>query len=172
MEMSAAWPTSGSSRSQPDTICDCLNYKNVNERMNYEWLNYTIYILTRETRGSSGHSCFIRTALSWSGRMWAIIPLLVEWELDVFPSNHGDFCPFLQRALHGMHCPRSRRFVVQWLGHMRFTCVLFESSILGIVFNPITDHSQLAKDIDSYFKSQLCGGPYTKPSTHFTLLAE
>ena len=38
-------------------------------------------------------------------------------------------------------------------------CVLFVSSRLGIVFNPSaganTDHSQLAKDIDPYFKSQL-----------------
>ena len=38
-------------------------------------------------------------------------------------------------------------------------CVLFASSRLGIVFNPnagaITDHSQSAKDIDPYFKSQL-----------------
>ena len=38
-------------------------------------------------------------------------------------------------------------------------CVLFVSSRSGIVFNPsagvITDNSQSAKDIDSYFKSQL-----------------
>ena len=38
-------------------------------------------------------------------------------------------------------------------------CVLFVSSRSGIVFNPsagtITDHSQSAKDIDTYFKSQL-----------------
>ena len=38
-------------------------------------------------------------------------------------------------------------------------CVLFVSSRSGIVFNSsagaITDHSQLAKDIDPYFKSQL-----------------
>ena len=38
-------------------------------------------------------------------------------------------------------------------------CVLFASSRSGIVFNPIagaiTDHSQSAKDIDPYFKSQL-----------------
>ena len=38
-------------------------------------------------------------------------------------------------------------------------CVLFASSMSGIVFNPsagaITDHSQSAKDIDPYFKSQL-----------------
>ena len=38
-------------------------------------------------------------------------------------------------------------------------CVLIVSSRLGIVFNPtagaITDHSQSAKVIDSYFKSQL-----------------
>ena len=38
-------------------------------------------------------------------------------------------------------------------------CVLFVSSRSGIVFNPsagaITDHSQSAKDIDPYFKSQL-----------------
>ena len=37
--------------------------------------------------------------------------------------------------------------------------VLFVSSRSGIVFNPspgaITDHSQSAKDIDPYFKSQL-----------------
>ena len=38
-------------------------------------------------------------------------------------------------------------------------CVLIVSSRSGVVFNPsageITDHSQSAKDIDSYFKSQL-----------------
>ena len=38
-------------------------------------------------------------------------------------------------------------------------CVLFVSSRSGIVFNPsagaITDHSQSAKDIGPYFKSQL-----------------
>ena len=38
-------------------------------------------------------------------------------------------------------------------------CVLFVSSRSGIVFNPsagiITEHSQSAKDIDPYFKSQL-----------------
>ena len=38
-------------------------------------------------------------------------------------------------------------------------CVLFISSSSGIVFNPstgaISDHSQSAKDIDPYFKSQL-----------------
>ena len=38
-------------------------------------------------------------------------------------------------------------------------CVLFVSSRSDIVFNPsagaITDHSQSAKDIDPYFKSQL-----------------
>ena len=38
-------------------------------------------------------------------------------------------------------------------------CVLFVSSWSGIVFNPsagaITDHSQSAKDIEPYFKSQL-----------------
>ena len=38
-------------------------------------------------------------------------------------------------------------------------CLLFVPSRSGIVFNPsagaITDHSQSAKDIDPYFKSQL-----------------
>ena len=38
-------------------------------------------------------------------------------------------------------------------------CVLFVSMRSGIVFNPsagaITDHSQSAKEIDPYFKSQL-----------------
>ena len=38
-------------------------------------------------------------------------------------------------------------------------CALFVSSRSGIVFSPsagaITDHSQSAKDIDPYFKSQL-----------------
>ena len=45
-------------------------------------------------------------------------------------------------------------------------CVLFVSSRSGFVFNPsadaITDHSQLAKDIDPYFKSQL----YVKDPGH------
>ena len=44
---------------------------------------------------------------------------------------------------------------------MRRPCVYcFVSSRSGIVFNPsggaITDYSQSTKDIDSYFKSQLC----------------
>ena len=43
---------------------------------------------------------------------------------------------------------------------MRCPCVYCLSSRSGIVFNPsagaITDHSQSAKDIDPYFKSQLC----------------
>ena len=52
----------------------------------------------------------------------------------------------------------------QECGAVRWTyampvCVLFVSSRSGIVFNPsagaITDHSQSAKDIDPYFKSQL-----------------
>ena len=56
-------------------------------------------------------------------------------------------------------------------------CVLFVSSGSGIVFNPsagaITDHSQSAKDIEPYFKSQLCGGPRPlKAGTHFTEWAE
>ena len=50
-----------------------------------------------------------------------------------------------------------------WYGEMGISdarvCVLFVSSRSGIVFNPsadaITDHSQSAKDIDPYFKSQL-----------------
>ena len=51
--------------------------------------------------------------------------------------------------------------------------VLLVSSRSGIVFNPsagaITDHSQSAKDIDPYFKSQLCGVPQPpKTGTHFT----
>ena len=45
-------------------------------------------------------------------------------------------------------------------------CVLFVSSRSGIVFNPsagdITNHSQSAKDIDPYFKSQL----YVKDPSH------
>ena len=49
-------------------------------------------------------------------------------------------------------------------------CVLFVSSRSGIVFNPsasaITIHSQSAKDIDPYFKSQLCGGPMATESRH------
>ena len=56
-------------------------------------------------------------------------------------------------------------------------CVLFVSSSSGIVFNPsagsVTDHSQLAKDIDLYFKSQVCAGPrLLKAGTHFTEWAE
>ena len=51
-----------------------------------------------------------------------------------------------------------------WCGAVRWAyanamCVLFFSNRSGIVFNPsagaITDHSQSAKDIDPYFKSQL-----------------
>ena len=51
-----------------------------------------------------------------------------------------------------------------WCGEVTWAyampmCVLFVSSRSGIVFNPsagtITDHSQSAKDIDPYFKSQL-----------------
>ena len=69
-------------------------------------------------------------------------------------------CCFLQHALHGVHSPCSHRSVVQWCGHMQCPCVYwFVSSRSGSVFNPsagaITDHSQSAKDIDQYFKSQL-----------------
>ena len=49
-----------------------------------------------------------------------------------------------------------------WCGEVGIcdvACVLFLSSRSGIVFNPsagaITDHSQSAKDIDPYCKSQL-----------------
>ena len=49
-----------------------------------------------------------------------------------------------------------------WCGEWTYAmpvCVLFVSSRSGIVFNPsaeaITDHSQSAKDMDPYFKSQL-----------------
>ena len=45
------------------------------------------------------------------------------------------------------------------LAYAMSVCVLFVSSRSGTVFNPnagaITDHSQSAKDIDPYFKSQL-----------------
>ena len=45
------------------------------------------------------------------------------------------------------------------LAYAMSVCVLFVSSRSGIVFNSsagaITDHSQSAKDIDTYFKSQL-----------------
>ena len=56
-------------------------------------------------------------------------------------------------------------------------CVLIVSSRSGIVFNQsagaITEHSQSAKDIDPYFKSQLCGGSRPpKAGTHFTEWAE
>ena len=48
--------------------------------------------------------------------------------------------------------------MVRWAYAMP-VCVLFVSSRSGIVFNSsagvITDHSQSAKDIDPYFKSQL-----------------
>ena len=53
-------------------------------------------------------------------------------------------------------------------------CVLFVSSRSGIVFNPgasvITDHSQSAKDIDPYFKSQLSveDPARRKDGTYFT----
>ena len=84
-------------------------------------------------------------------RMLAIIPLLVEWELGVF-------CCFSQRALHGVHSLCSHRSAMRWAYAMP-VCVLFLSSRSDIVFNPsagaITDHIQSAKDIDSYFKSQL-----------------
>ena len=48
--------------------------------------------------------------------------------------------------------------MVRWAYAMP-VCVLFVSSRSGVVFNAsagtITDHSQSAKDIDPYFKSQL-----------------
>ena len=67
-----------------------------------------------------------------------------------------DICCFSQRALHVVHSPCSFRSVVRWGGHMRGSYVCCVSSRSGIVYNPsagvITDHSQTAKDIDSYFK--------------------
>ena len=62
-------------------------------------------------------------------------------------------------------------YVVTVCGAVRWAyampeCVLFVSNRSGIVFNPsasaLTDHSQSAKDIDSYFKSQL----YVKDAGH------
>ena len=54
---------------------------------------------------------------------------------------------------------------VRWAYAMPM-CVLFVSSRSGIVFNSsagtISDHSQSAKDIDPYFKSQL----YVKDPGH------
>ena len=52
-------------------------------------------------------------------------------------------------------------------------CVMFVSSRSGIVFNPsadaITDHSQSAKDIDPYFKSQFyVEYPGHRTPVHFT----
>ena len=60
---------------------------------------------------------------------------------------------------------------------MRCQCVLFVSSTSCVVFNPsagaITDHSQLAKDIEPYLKSQLYEvSQPRKASTHFTEWAE
>ena len=70
----------------------------------------------------------------------------------------SDFCCFSQRALHGVHSPCSHRCAVRWAYAMPM-CVLCMSSRSGIVFNPstgaITDHSQIAKDIEPCFKSQL-----------------
>ena len=54
---------------------------------------------------------------------------------------------------------------MRW-AYAMLVCVLFVSSRSDIVFNPsasaITDHSQSAKDIDPYFKSQL----YVKDPCH------
>ena len=59
---------------------------------------------------------------------------------------------------------RSVPYIALVYGAMRWAyvmpvCVLVVSSRSGIVFNPragaIADHSQSAKDIDPYFKSQL-----------------
>ena len=73
----------------------------------------------------------------------------------------GDFWCFSQRARYGVHSTCSHRCVVRCCGHMRCPCVycFFLSGRSGIVFNPsvgaITDHSQSAKVIDQYYKSQL-----------------
>ena len=76
------------------------------------------------------------------------------------PSNHVIFAasrsvPYMAYITHvvtGVWC-------VKWANAMP-VCVLFVSRRSSIVFNPsagaITDHSQSAKDIDPYFKSQLC----------------
>ena len=59
------------------------------------------------------------------------------------------------------------------LTFVKSECVLFVPSTLGIIFNPstgaITDHSQSAKDIDLYFKSQLYMWrfPFTKTQNSF-----
>ena len=90
-----------------------------------------------------------------------------HWNTRWMPDRLYNCC-FPQRALHGVHSPCSHRSVVHWCGHMRCPCVYcFVSSRSGIIFNPsagaITDHSQSAKDIDPYFKSQLyVEGPATE----------
>ena len=59
---------------------------------------------------------------------------------------------------HIAHVVTGEFFAVRW-AYAIPVCVLLASSRSGIIFNPsagaITDHSQSAKDIDPYFKSQL-----------------
>ena len=70
----------------------------------------------------------------------------------------GDFCCCSQIALHGTHSPWNHRCGVMRLKYAMPVCVLFVFNILGIIFNPrvgaISEHSQSAKNIDLYFKSQ------------------
>ena len=61
---------------------------------------------------------------------------------------------------------------LRWASAMP-VCVLFMSRMSGIIFNTcasaVTDYSQSEKDIDRYFKFQLCVGPWPmKIDTHFS----
>ena len=127
------------------------------------WMNelYNLYPAS-ETRWSSSSVIFLWLLMfrlfgvDSQIRMWAIIPLFMEWKLGVLTQViAGDFCCFSQQALHGVRSPCSHRCVMQWDGHVMYAHVLFVSSTLGIVFNlsadTITDHSQSAKDRDPYF---------------------
>ena len=86
--------------------------------------------------------------------------------------------PYMAYILHSSCSPHAtaQQKCGAWTYAMP-VCVVFMSSRSGIVFNPsasaVSDHSQSAKDIDPYFKSQLCGGPSPpKAGTNFTDWAE
>ena len=92
-----------------------------------EWINFITYIPPVKPEGKA-RGCILRRSIVFNPlgddspvRMWAFIPLLVEWELGL--NNHRWFCCFSKRTLFGVHSPCSHRCVVRWGGHVWCPCM-------------------------------------------------
>ena len=129
-------------------------------------MNDRIYILPEKPKGWA-QECILRQSLKFRSygaadgqvRTRAINPLLLVLNLAYFsPNNHCDFVCTSRSVSYTAYIARVVPCSVQlrWTSAMR-VCVLFVSSISGIVLNPsasaITDHSQSAKNMNLYFES-------------------